>query len=109
MLMAMPGRASNSASLWGQLVAIRFSARSPKIRNAGMFLRSASLRRQARKACSMRVSFSGSAAVVLVLGGLDWVRPVGFGEALDLLNFFWRLRLETCRPASFITKITGVA
>src|ERR1700726_2156406 len=108
--MPMPGTASNSASLWGQLVAIPFSARSPKIRNAGMFLRSASLRRQARKACSMRVSFSGSDAAVLVLGGLDSVRPVVLGEALDLLDFFWRwrLRLETGRPASFITKSTGV-
>src|ERR1700737_3022644 len=92
--MPMPGTASNSASLWGQLVAIPFSARSPKIRNAGMFLRSASLRRQARKACSMRVSFSGSDAAVLVLrpglgstGGV-WrsVRLTGFLLALALGN-----------------------
>ena len=50
----MPCTANNSASFLGAVAAMLSSARSPNIRNAGILLRLASLKRHARNACSIR-------------------------------------------------------
>ena len=105
----MPGTANRSASFWGQVVAIPSSARSPKTRNAGIFLCFATpLNRQARKACSIRICGCPSDLAAPLSACLDCVRAVALGDALDLLEFFFRLRLGTGRPASFMTKRSGM-
>src|SRR6202042_2001043 len=57
-----PGTASKSESLLGQVLAILRRVRSPKMRKAGIFLRLASVKRQARNACSSRAWRSGGGA-----------------------------------------------
>ena len=63
----MPGTASRSESVLGHELAILRKVRSPKIRKAGIFLRFASVNRQARNACSRRACRSGGVA------GFSWV------------------------------------
>src|ERR1700761_8378185 len=60
--MPIPGTASRSESVLGQELAILRKVRSPKMRKAGIFLRFASVNRQARNACSRRACRSGGAA-----------------------------------------------
>src|SRR5271165_3879910 len=88
MLIPIPGTANNSASLRGQVAAIARSARSPKTRNAGIFLFFASLNRQARKVCSIRIFGSGTAAPVLACP--DCARALAPENVLDLLEFLFR-------------------
>src|SRR5579862_7376859 len=101
-----PCTASNSASFLGAAAAILSRARSPKILNAGTRLRLASLKRQARNACSIRgISAPDQAA------GLCLVAACGAAAArgtLDFPDFFAGLRLDAGRGASFMTKGTGV-
>src|SRR5260370_7672572 len=100
MFIPIPGTANNSASLRGQVAAIPRSARSPKTRNAGIFLCLASLNRHARKACSIRIFGSGTAAPVLAFP--DCVRAVALGDALDLLESFILFRFAIAHAAPFI-------
>src|SRR5664280_409033 len=105
----MPGTASNSASFFGEETAILCSARSLKILNAGTFLRLASPNRHTRNACSTRVCCSAPDADTTTPVFTDRVLAVAAGDPFDLLGLFVSLRLDAGRPASFMTKSTGVA
>ena len=94
MFIPIPGTATNSASFRGQVAAIPRSARSPKTRNAGIFLCLASLSRLARKACSIRICGSGSRTAAPVLAGPDCVRAVALGRIGFCTKITYGINLE---------------
>src|ERR1700733_765516 len=95
----MPGTASRAESLLGQVVAMLRNVRSPKMRKAGMFLRFASVKRQARNACSRRACFSGGGASTEA--GLVSLPCCGVATVLPFLP---RLGEDTAATASLIIK-----
>src|ERR1700751_1808409 len=99
--MPIPGTASRSESVLGHELAILRKVRSPKIRNAGIFLRFASVNRHARNACSRRACRSGGGA-----GSAedDFANLLCAGEVSGNLRFFPPLSPAGGAAASRITK-----
>src|ERR1700678_4281190 len=89
--MPIPGTASRAESLPGQVLAILRNVRSPKMRKAGMFLRLASVNRQARKACSRRAWRSGGAAGEVAGEGVRLLERLGLapGAVTSLITNRW--------------------
>src|SRR5580704_17294597 len=99
--MPMPGTASSAESVLGQELAILRKVRSPKMRKAGIFLRLASVSRQARNACSRGACRSGGGAGSAEDDSANLPR-VGL-EASANLSLFPRLSAAEGATASRIT------
>src|ERR1022692_1862917 len=100
----MPGTASSAESVLGQAVAMLRNVRSPKIRKAGMFLRFASVRRQARNACSRRACRSDGRAAEAVFAGLDRGCAAASAVFRGTARLLLRLAGAVGTAASFIKK-----